>query len=96
MGCKSIATLSLRNFSLDKMYDEDYSLQQIRHIFNQLDKNWRTLDQKHATLLEDIYDYLEESYYNCWVCGVYFEDHAFTDPNQTRHECYGCFSDLFS
>lgn len=56
MGCKSITTLSLKNFSLDQIYDEDYSLQQIYHIFKQIDKNWKTLDQKNAALLEEIHD----------------------------------------
>lgn len=95
MGCKSITTLSLKNFSLDKMYEEDYSLPQIYRILKQLDKDWKTLDQKHATLFKEIHDYLEENYYNCQVCGEYFEDHAFTDPDQTRQECYSCFTDLF-
>jgi len=99
MDCKSntpTLTISIKDFSLDKMYDEDYSLQQIYHIFKQLDKDRKTLDQKHATLLEEVHDYLEENYYSCRVCGIYFEDHAFTDPEQTRHECYSCFTDLFS
>jgi len=86
-------TVSKQTFDLDEMYDENYSLQQIYHVFNQLDKNWKTLDQKDAQLLEDIYDYLEQNYYKCHVCGVYFEDHAFINENDTRHECYSCFTE---
>ncbi len=93
MGCKSITTLSLKNFSLDQMYNEDYTLQQIYHLFTQLDKDWKTLNKKNAILLEEIHDYLEENYYNCHLCGTYFEDHAFTDSDQTRHECYSCFTE---
>lgn len=95
MGCKAKANsnLTTHNFSLDEMYEEAYSLQQIYKFFRQLDKNWKTLDQKHATLLEEIHDYLEENYYNCCVCGTYFEDHAFTNPNYSRQECYSCFTE---
>ena len=95
MGCKSTTntTLTPHNFSLDEMYEENYSLQQIHKIFNHLDKNWKSLDQRHATLLEEIHDYLEQNHYNCYVCGVYFEDHAFTNPDHTRQECYSCFAE---
>ena len=95
MGCKTQTTntLTIHNFSLDEMYDENYSLQQIQRICNQLDKNWKTLDQKHAILLEEIHDYLEENFYKCCVCGIYFEEHAFINPDYTRHECYSCFTE---
>ena len=80
-------------FSVDEMYDEKYSLQHIYPVFKQLDKKWKTLDQKDTQLLEDIHDYLEQNYYQCHVCGTYFEDHAFTNDNATRQECYCCFTE---
>ncbi|KKM21733.1 hypothetical protein LCGC14_1632470 [marine sediment metagenome] len=38
MGCKTTTTQSLKDFNLDKMYDEDYTLQQIYTKFKQLSK----------------------------------------------------------
>jgi len=90
MRCKAQinSTVSKQNFIVDEMYDESYSLPQIYSVFKQLDKKWKTLDQKDTQLLEDIHDYLEQNYYQCHVCGTYFEDHAFIDENATLHECY--------
>ena len=97
MGCKSQinCSVTMQNFNLDEMYEKRYSLQQISKVFKQFDKIWRTLDQKHATLFEEIHDYLEENYYNCYVCGDYFEDHTFTDPDNSYQECYSCFTEIF-
>ncbi|HDZ17124.1 hypothetical protein LCGC14_1333360 [marine sediment metagenome] len=95
MGCKAqiTDTPTIHNFSLDEMYDENYSLKQIYTIFKQLDKNWKTLGQKHVTLLEEIHDYLEENFYKCCVCGEYFQEHEFTNPDYSYHECYSCFTE---
>jgi len=86
-------SVSKHNFSVDEMCDGKYSLQDIHHVFKQLDKKWQTLDQKDTQLLEDIHDYLEQNYYQCYVCGEYFEDHAFTNDNATLHECHNCFTE---
>jgi len=88
--------LSLQDFSLDKMYDEDYTLEQLQRIFKKLNKEWRTLDQKHATLLEEIHDYLAENFHKCCVCEIFFEDHEYTNSNQDKQECHSCFTYLFS
>ena len=98
MGCKAQTTdtLTIHNFSLDKLYDEDYTLQQIHNIFTQLTKNHKTLDQKHASLLEEIHDYLEENYYKCYICGDYFEDHEYINENATHQDCYSCFTEFDS
>jgi len=95
MGCKAQTAnpLTIHNFSLDEMYEENYSLQQIYRIFKQLDKNWKALEPKKIHILEEIYDFLEENYYKCYVCGDYFKDHAFVDENATRQECYSCFTE---
>ena len=81
MECKTITTHSLKDFNLDKMYNEDYTLQQIYTKFKQLSKNHEALSKNDTTLLEEIYDYLEENYYKCYICVDYFEDHAFVDEN---------------
>ena len=94
MGCKTTTTQTPNNFSLDKMYDEDYTLQQIYNKFKQLSKEWKTLNTNDTTLLEEIHDYLEENYYKCHICNVYFEDHEFIDDNATRQECYTCFTEF--
>lgn len=96
MGYKTITTdtLPLKNFSLSKMYDEDYTLQQIYKIFKRLSKDWKALSKKDTSLLEEIHDYLEENYYKCHICGDYFEDHEFIEENATRQECYPCFTEF--
>ncbi len=50
MGCKPITTAiqPLNTFSLDKIYDEDYTLQQIYKKFTQLSKDCK--NQKRRTL----------------------------------------------
>ncbi len=67
MGCKTITNQTSETFSLDKMYDEDYTLQQIYNKFKQLSKEWKTLNKNDATLLEEIHNYLEENYYKCYI-----------------------------
>ncbi len=94
MGCKTIITQSSETFSLDKMYDEDYTLQQIYNKFKQLSKNHKTLSKDDTTLLEEIYDYLEENYYKYYICEDYFEDHEFVNENATRQECYIYFTEF--
>ncbi len=94
MGCKTITTQSSETFSLDKMYDEDYTLQQIYIKFKQLSKNHKALNKDDTTLLEEINDYLEENYYKCYICDCYFEDHDYIDQNATNHECYSCFTEF--
>ena len=59
---------------------------------NQLSKKHETLSKDDTTLLEEIYDYLEENYYKCYICDDYFEDHEFVDENATRQESYSCFT----
>ncbi len=93
MGCKAITTQS-ETFSLDKMYDEDYTLQQIYTKFKKLSKNHEPLNKDDSTLLEGIYDYLEDNYYKCCICDNYFEDHEYIDENATRQECYTCFTEF--
>ncbi len=86
MGCKTITTQSSEIFSLDKMYDEDYTLQQINNKFKQLSKEWKTLNKDDIKLLEEIHDYLEENYYKCYICDDYFEDHEFNFfPSKISH-----------
>ncbi len=89
-----MTTQTPKTFSLDKMYDEEYTLQQIYNKFKQLSKKHKTLNKDDATLLEEIHDYLEENYYKCYVCRDYFEDHEYTDQNTTRQECYTCFTEF--
>ena len=96
MGCKTITTQTSEAFSLDKMYEEDYTLQHICNKFKQLSKNYKTLNKRNINLLEEIYDYLEENYYKCYICDIYFEDHEFVDENTTRQECYSCFTEFDS
>ena len=91
MGCKTITTQSSETFSLDKMYEEDYTLQQIYNKFKQLSKKHKTLNKDDTTLLEEIHDYLEENYYKCCIRDDYFENHEFIDENATRQQCYSCF-----
>ena len=76
------------------MYDEDYTLQQIYNKFKQLSKEWKTLNKHSSSLLDEIHDYLEESYYKCYICEDYFEDHEFIDENSTHQECYTCFTEF--
>ena len=94
MGCKTTTTQSLKDFNLDKMYDEDYTLQQIYTKFKQLSKNHETLNKNDSNLLEEIYVYLEENYYKCYICDTYFEDHEYVDENANRQECYNCFTEF--
>ena len=94
MGYKTITTQSLKDFNIDKMYDEDYTIQQIYTKFKQLSKNHEVLSKNDATLLEDIYDYLEENYYKCYICDTYFEDHEYIDENATRQECYSYITEF--
>ncbi len=94
MGYKTITTQSLKDFNIDKMYDEDYTIQQIYTKFKQLSKNHETLNVNDSNLLEEIYDYLEENYYKCCICDTYFEDHEFVDENATRQECITCFTEF--
>ncbi len=94
MGVKTITTQTPQIFSLDKMYDEEYTLQQIYNKFKQLSKNHKALNKDNATLLEEIHDYLEENYYKCYICGDFFDDHEHTNQNATRQECYTCFTEF--
>ena len=88
--------LTIQSFSLDEMYDESYSLQQIYTIFKHLNKNWKSLNPKNTKKFEEIHDYLAENFHKCYICGDYFEDHDYTDKNATRHECYTCFTEFDS
>ena len=47
-------------------------------------------------IAESIYDYLEQNYYKCYMCGEYFEDHPFINPNTNRQECYSCFTESYN
>ncbi|KKM21734.1 hypothetical protein LCGC14_1632480 [marine sediment metagenome] len=60
---------------------------------NNLVKN-ETLNTNDSNLLEEIYDYLEENYYKCYICDIYFEDHEYVDENANRQECYNCFTEF--